>query len=448
VRTGLSDQKDLAHFDKTGMTEKKRYNYISLEQRGQIVAMLLHSVRQDGSFPHGDLKKISDAFDVDRKTVWRIWKKAKLAREQGLVNYEEISSRKKNCGRRTIHFPDLVKSAVKGTPLLQRRSMRKLAKALGVSKSLVWGWKKDGILRSNTNAIKPMLTEENKVKRVLFALEWLDSEDKSKYQDMMDIIHLDEKWFYISRDGERFLLSEDEPAPYRTVAHKSHIKKVMFLCAVARPRWDPVRNGWFDGKLGMWPVGSVEAAKRKSKNREKGAPVWQNKNMTQDVYRGLLENELIPAIMTSWPRGQKTIRIQQDGAKAHIPENDAWFTESLDELKSAVGLEATLYTQPANSPDVNVLDLGFFRAIQSANDEVSKDELQLIEHVKKAFDNYPKEKINHVWLTLQSCYNSIIDANGGNDYKIPHMGKERLERLGQLPAVLDVTNHAAVMLGE
>jgi hypothetical protein len=348
-----------------------KYKILSLEERGQIVAMLLHSVREDGTFPHGDLTKISDFFGVDRKTVWRLWKRADSARSSGKINYGEISSRKKNCGRRPMYPPHLVKSAVESTPLLQRRSQRKLAKALGVSKSTIQSWLNLGLLRSNTNALKPMLTEENKLKRWLFALEWRSVEDPSKYQDMMDVIHLDEKWFYVSRENEKFLLSEDEPEPYRTAAHKSHIKKVMFLCALARPRWNYATSSWFDGKLGIWPVGSYEQAKRTSRNRERGATVWENTNMTQAVYRNLLENELIPAIMTKWPSGSKTIRIQQDGAKAHIRDDDEWFAESLAYLEETTGITAKLFTQPANSPDLNVLDLGFFRAIQSANDEVS-----------------------------------------------------------------------------
>jgi hypothetical protein len=53
-------------------------------------------------------------------------------------------------------------------------------------------------------------------------------------------------------------------------------------------------------------------------NQESGATVWENTKMTQAVYRNLLENERIPAIMTMWPIRQKTIRIQQDGAKAEL----------------------------------------------------------------------------------------------------------------------------------
>jgi hypothetical protein len=113
-----------------------------------------------------------------------------------------------------------------------------------------------------------------------------------------------------------------------------------------------------------------------------------------------------------------------------------------------VGLNAILYTQPPNSPDLNILDLGFFRAIQSANDTVSNDEEQLIQHVLNAFNLFPRVKINHTWLTLQSCLNEIIEKHGGNDYKIPHYGKERLEREGRLPMSLEVTQQLDDILGE
>jgi hypothetical protein len=219
----------------------------------------------------------------------------------------------------------------------------------------------------------------------------------------------------------------------------------MFLCAVARPRWNSSTNAWFDGKLGIWPVGSFEEAQRTSVNRGRGEMAWKNKNMTRKIYRDMLENELIPALLTRWPSGwNKTIRIQQDGAKAHVKDNDEWLNEALEE----VGLDARLYTQPPNSPDVNILDLGFFRAIQSANDEVSSDESQLITHVQAAYERYPRENLNRTWLTLQSVMNEIVDNHGNNDYKIPHFGKERPERTGDLPNVLEVTQQMNELLGE
>ena len=40
----------------------------------------------------------------------------------------------------------------------------------------------------------------------------------------------------------------------------------------------------------------------------------------------------------------------------------------------------------------------------------------------------------------------INENDGRNDYKIPHMGKESLERRGLLPRVLDVTPAATAWL--
>ena len=47
--------------------------------------------------------------------------------------------------------------------------------------------------------------------------------------------------------------------------------------------------------------------------------------------------------------------IQQDGAKIHIHEDDKEFNNTLKEQN----IYAVLYMQTPNSPDVNLLDLGF-----------------------------------------------------------------------------------------
>ena len=208
--------------------------------------------------------------------------------------------------------------------------------------------------------------------------------------------------------------------------HKSNITKVMFLCAVARPRFNTSLNPWWDGKLGIWPIGDWEPVQRKSKNRPKGTPVSKNKIVMKEVYRDLLITKLIPVIVERWPvsdRNSRKIFIQQDGVKNHICEDNKFFNAALEEN----GVNAELYTQSANSPAVNLLDLGFFRAIQSFNDAVLRNKEELIKAVGEAYENYPKEKINWTWLTLQCCFNQIITHHGDNDYNIAHISKEKLE---------------------
>ena len=61
-------------------------------------------------------------------------------------------------------------------------------------------------------------------------------------------------------------------------------------------------------------------------------------------------------------RLSRKIWIQQDGAKSHISTDDNEFKEALNAQKIYVGL----YTQAANSPDINLLDLGFFELFRAS----------------------------------------------------------------------------------
>ena len=168
---------------------------------------------------------------------------------------------------------------------------------------------------------------------------------------------------------------------------------------------------------------------------------WTNYNMDRDIYRDMMINLVLPDIKKKMPLNNNII-IQQDGAKAHILDNDEAFYDKVEELyndRDAV----KLYTQPANSPDLNVNDLGFFASLQSIYYRTSpKNSIELIEMVEEAFNKYPSNKLNRIWLTLQSCMNMIIESNGDNQYKIPHMNKDRLERTNTLPVSIEVTNAA------
>ena len=245
---------------------------------------------------------------------------------------------------------------------------------MGVSKTTVQHWIVASTICVHSNLLKPNLTEENTLARLLMANHFRDPVDPSKYQDMCDQFHLDEKWFFLTREKELYLLVSDEKNPKRCIKHKSHITKVMFLCTVARPRFNTSANSWWDGKLGIWPIGDWEPAQWGLKNRHKGTLIWKNKTVTKVVYRDVLINKLILAILDKWPRRDRmsrTISIQQDGAQNHIHEDDQEFNNALTEQE----INAKLYTQMPNSPDMNLLDLGFFRAIQSFKDALPRMKL-------------------------------------------------------------------------
>ena len=155
---------------------------------------------------------------------------------------------------------------------------------MGVSKTTVQCWIVTSTIHVHSNSLKPILTEENKLARLLMANHFTDPQDPSKYQDMRDCIQLDEKWFFLTQEKEQCLLLSDEKNPKHCVKHKSHITKVMFLCTVVRLHFNPSANSWWDRKLGIWLIGDWEPAKWKSKNRPKGTLVWKNKTVTKEVF--------------------------------------------------------------------------------------------------------------------------------------------------------------------
>ena len=176
------------------------------------------------------------------------------------------------------------------------------------------------------------------------ALLFINKNDTSKFKHMEDLIHIDKKWFYLVKDGQCFIIAADEAEPYRHVQHKSFLTEIMFLCAVARPRYNTNKNAWFDGKIGIWPIGKWEPVKWSSKKRTKGMPVWKNQSIMQDVcWEYLIQ------------MNNGRIQLQQDGAKSHILDDNKEFKEGVEDI----GLNLTVYTQSPNSPDTNILDLGF-----------------------------------------------------------------------------------------
>ena len=323
-------------------------------------------------------------------------------------------------------------------PLSQRSTIRSLSAAINVPKSTLHRKFKQGQLRRHSNAIKPLLTDANKLQRTEFALSMLiPGTNPPKFQEMLDCVHVDEKWFYLTKTKATYYLCPDEPEPLRTCKSKRFIEKVMFLAAVARPRFDHSRNKFFDGKVGIWPFVVREPAQRKSKNREAGTLVTKPINVTKEIYCDFLINKVLPAIREKWPRRNAgmPIYVQQDNAKPHIRSDDPAFVEA----SRLEGFDIKLRCQPPNSPDTNVLDLGFFNSIQALQHQCPSRTIDdLIAATEKAFADLQETKLNYVFLTLQQCLKSVMETEGSNDYKIPHMGKDRLERAEMLPISISV----------
>jgi len=52
----------------------------------------------------------------------------------------------------------------------------------------------------------------------------------------------------------------------------------------------------------------------------------------------------------------------------------------------------------------------------------------LVATVLIKFAEYPTDKLNNVFLTLQMVMQEVILCNGNNNYQLKHMGKAQLRR--------------------
>jgi len=438
------------------MAENKRKRPdLTEEDRKKVVSELLANCTHENgeaTLARGAQDAVAKKFDINQSTVSRIWKRAKSNwKDNGA--YRATPQKKGNCGRKPLYDPEEVKAALKSIPLSGRRTIRKIAAALGIPKTTIHKMKCDGVIRAHTNDIKPILTPENQFIRVLYAANEVERLPNGRWEFRAgeDVVHLDEKWFFLTEKNMRTYLGEDEDEPERTTRNKNHIIKVMFLAAVARPRFDEDGNCTFDGKIGIWPMVEKVRAKRSSKYRKKGTIVTTPINIDSKVYLKYVKEKVLPAIRRKWPgatRGARrmTVFLQHDNAPVHFDESDEeWIEASTIDRHRFLFL---LKEQAANSPDTNILDLGFFRALQTLQWEQkpASNVDELIANVLAAWEQFDPMKINYNFLTHQSCLDEIIKSNGDNHYKIPHMGKESLRRHGALPKRLAVSDAAIEQL--
>ncbi|KAH9147093.1 hypothetical protein AeRB84_009211 [Aphanomyces euteiches] len=282
------------------------------------------------------------------------------------------------------------------------------------------------MLKRVSSRLKPLLTEANKAERLSFAASFVINDGiQSRFADMMDTVHVDEKWFFLKRTKTKYYLWHDEEEPLRETKSKNFITKVMFLVAVARPRIDQDSGLAFDGKIGCWPFVVQELALRSSRNRPRGTLETKPIAVTGEVYQRYLTDCVLPAIFAKFPKSaaSRRIYIQHDNAGPH----QAIDKSVIVSLANEFGWDVSMRSQPPNSPDFNVLDLGFFNSIQSLQyQSVVKTIDELIDAVESAFIALPFDTLARTFITLQKVFDLSIGLQGSNVYKLPHLKKSSL----------------------
>jgi len=265
--------------------------------------------------------------------------------------------------------------------------------------------------------------------------------DKSfEFMDQSHVIHVDEKWFFLRSKSHNVRDFPDQPGyqrpPDQTAFHKSHIQKVMFLVAVGKPQKGP-SGEFFEGKVGIYPFITPTAAKRDSKHHRKGDTVLKCYTVDADAYYDMMTRkdgvlDMIKAKLP-WMKG-KTIIIQHNGASPHHGKTNV---RRLAEAGQADGWDIKFQTQPAQSPDTNILDLCLFNSMQKQSDHIrghaGNSVEELIESVYQQWDEYDWKKIERAYALLFEVYRAILRKDGSNQFNLAHSDITERQSRGENP---------------
>ena len=218
---------------------------LTLLQKNAIIKDLLGRLKNEGEsieLRRGALSAVAKNFFRGRSTIRKIWILAKENSEKPEILAFTGETRKKGrVGRKKKWNREQIKMRLRNLPIHMRKTFRSMSAALNIPKSTLHKvkTKEKCVIIPHRNAIKPVLTEKNKYERMRYAVEHTFEVDGIiYYDDYDDTVFIDEKWFFISEKDLLMYLTEDEEPPERFCKHKNHILKVMFICAVARPRYD------------------------------------------------------------------------------------------------------------------------------------------------------------------------------------------------------------------
>ncbi|KAE8775905.1 transposon mariner sub-class [Hordeum vulgare] len=287
------------------MNKETRRQYCTDDKR-HIYAEILARNGTGKKLKHGVSKAVALACDCRRRIVQRVWQEAKKGGGiTGVKNNRKLKSGRK---KKILNI-----DALEAIPPGERTTLEQAAGHLNLSTTTVWRRLRTKEIRRITSELKPALTDANQRARLEYALMYFERCSitalggiNPTFRADMDVVHIDEKWFYRTRKTQNMYLSHREEAPQRECKNKNHIQKIMFLSAMARPRYDAQGNCVFDGKIGVWAYTEWVQAKKRSSNRLRGA--WELKpadKVDREKSREYLVKYVLPAIKEKWPESDR-----------------------------------------------------------------------------------------------------------------------------------------------
>jgi hypothetical protein len=122
-------------------------------------------------------------------------------------------------------------------------------------------------------------------------------------------------------------------------------------------------------------------------------------------YKKFIIEKVLPAIEETWPQCHRNImtnKHQQDNAKLHA--------EVVERLNNMT-VKVNLFDHPPNSPDLNVLNLGYFAAIQALQQQQQQ---RMVDDRSAAVDYSFLQLIS---VTLAKSFVTLQKSDGDGDFE-------------------------------
>ena len=179
----------------------------------------------------------------------------------------------------------------------------------------------------------------------------------------------------------------------------------------------------------------MKTAERSSKRRERGEEYEFDCTIDTEWYKTWYIDVLLPVIKEKmpWLRSKRVV-VQQDGASPHTGKGNP---EILNSAGMGHGWLVELVTQPAQSPDLNSNDLGFFASLKSRVWGMNASTVdELVQTIFDQYEEYDGDTLERVWQSLFKVYNQTLSKLGDNDFTVEHTEVRKRQMEGTLKRVV------------
>jgi len=141
-------------------------------QQALVVFFAQH--HKNGRLVKGAIEEAKKNFPFKDTQIKLIWRKARAGAVDPDVQVDYTTQKVGNSGRKAKYDKQKVLNIIQRLTVSQHRNLRALSCAMSISRSALGRMRKAGWFVWHSNAIKPFLTEENKMARLEFAKSFVN----------------------------------------------------------------------------------------------------------------------------------------------------------------------------------------------------------------------------------------------------------------------------------